>query len=415
MGCAATRSRPIPSLGVALAIAAIAAQFGRHVAERRHRSELPSASLLGGSPARCRSAADACTRRGARGRRARAVRARADRLSTDPAGSACSSPLYTVAAHTIGPAARRRPRRSSRRVARVRAHVGLVVGRRCRSASFISTVVFLSARSSSATTCAADVRVSRARRARRASRARARADRPPARAGRANAHRPRAARRRRPLRQLMIIQAGAARRSIATSTRRRPSDALRDLESHRAAGDGRDAPGARRAAHRRRRRRHAARAAAVARRRSASSSTAIPTCRSRCTETGDPPTSCPPSVELSAYRVVQEALTNVRRHAGQCAATSPSPSPRAATGCAGVEVTDDGRGASVRDQRRRPRAGRHARADGAVRRHGDRRSAPGWRVAGARHVPVAASTRGLRVIRVARSSTTRRWCAPASG
>jgi signal transduction histidine kinase len=53
----------------------------------------------------------------------------------------------------------------------------------------------------------------------------------------------------------------------------------------------------------------------------------------------------PPSVELSAYRVVQEALTNVRRHAGPvehvqvCVHREPLH--------LSVEIEDDGRGASV--------------------------------------------------------------------
>lgn len=51
----------------------------------------------------------------------------------------------------------------------------------------------------------------------------------------------------------------------------------------------------------------------------------------------------PPAVELSAYRVVQEALTNIRRHAGRVTRVEVNVSRRDHTLV--VEVTDDGRGA----------------------------------------------------------------------
>ena len=50
-----------------------------------------------------------------------------------------------------------------------------------------------------------------------------------------------------------------------------------------------------------------------------------------------------PGLDLAAYRVVQEALTNVRKHAG---ATSAQVALRYDTTELAVEVTDDGRGAS---------------------------------------------------------------------
>jgi signal transduction histidine kinase len=56
------------------------------------------------------------------------------------------------------------------------------------------------------------------------------------------------------------------------------------------------------------------------------------------------PAALPPAVDLAAYRVVQESLTNVVRHAGPARATV-----RVAYDGAGVEVevTDDGAGGSA--------------------------------------------------------------------
>jgi signal transduction histidine kinase len=53
----------------------------------------------------------------------------------------------------------------------------------------------------------------------------------------------------------------------------------------------------------------------------------------------------PPGMELSAYRVVQEALTNVRRHAGDVHRVEVSVCRN--EGSLVVEVDDDGRGASA--------------------------------------------------------------------
>jgi len=53
----------------------------------------------------------------------------------------------------------------------------------------------------------------------------------------------------------------------------------------------------------------------------------------------------PPGVELSAYRIVQEALTNVRRHAGSVQHVDVS--MVRANGSLTVEVADDGRGAAA--------------------------------------------------------------------
>ena len=61
-----------------------------------------------------------------------------------------------------------------------------------------------------------------------------------------------------------------------------------------------------------------------------------------------PASPCPvtPGVELSAYRVVQEALTNVMKHAGTTSevVVSISYQPEELA----IEVTDDGRGSATR-------------------------------------------------------------------
>ena len=58
---------------------------------------------------------------------------------------------------------------------------------------------------------------------------------------------------------------------------------------------------------------------------------------------GDRP-AVPPGVDLSAYRVVQEALTNVLKHAGPARAVVDV---RYTETCVTVEVTDDGRGSAA--------------------------------------------------------------------
>ena len=53
----------------------------------------------------------------------------------------------------------------------------------------------------------------------------------------------------------------------------------------------------------------------------------------------------PPDVDQAAYRIVQEALTNVSRHAGQaCASVRLHYAPDALT----VQVDDDGQGSGTR-------------------------------------------------------------------
>jgi signal transduction histidine kinase len=60
---------------------------------------------------------------------------------------------------------------------------------------------------------------------------------------------------------------------------------------------------------------------------------------------GSPDVSIPASIELSAYRIVQEALTNVRKHAGPVRKVNVS--LRHGGGEVRIEVTDDGWGASA--------------------------------------------------------------------
>jgi signal transduction histidine kinase len=56
---------------------------------------------------------------------------------------------------------------------------------------------------------------------------------------------------------------------------------------------------------------------------------------------GDTHSELPPGVEFTAYRIVQEALTNVLKHAGRASAAVVLRYEPAAL-C--IEVTDDGRG-----------------------------------------------------------------------
>lgn len=61
---------------------------------------------------------------------------------------------------------------------------------------------------------------------------------------------------------------------------------------------------------------------------------------------GDGTTALPPGIEFTAYRIVQEALTNVLKHAG----TAPHAAVvlRYEPAALGIEVTDDGRGVNGR-------------------------------------------------------------------
>ena len=76
------------------------------------------------------------------------------------------------------------------------------------------------------------------------------------------------------------------------------------------------------------------------------------------------PVKLPAGVDLSAYRIVQEALTNALKHAGPAHAWV---AVRYVGDDVEIEVANDGR-SQGEQRRRRPRPGRHARARGALRR-----------------------------------------------
>jgi signal transduction histidine kinase len=96
----------------------------------------------------------------------------------------------------------------------------------------------------------------------------------------------------------------------------------------------------------------------------------------------------PAGVELSAYRVVQEALTNVRRHAGQVRAVTVRVAR--VDGSLTVDIDDDGRG-SAADRTVRPGFGLRGMQErigafgGAV--HAGPRVGGGWRVSASIPLP----------------------------
>jgi len=141
---------------------------------------------------------------------------------------------------------------------------------------------------------------------------------------------------------LMIIQAGAARRSIATSPDR-AEDALRSLEAtgRQAMDELRRVLGVLRT--------NEVDGTPLSPQPSLSRVRELvegdPSYAIELHESGQPPLDMPPSVELSLFRIVQEALTNVRKHAGQVrhVGVTIAYEPEQIV----VEVVDDGRGASV--------------------------------------------------------------------
>ncbi len=141
---------------------------------------------------------------------------------------------------------------------------------------------------------------------------------------------------------LMIIQAGAARRSIATSPAQAET-ALKDLEA-----TGRDAMAELR------RVLGVLRASDPDDELQLAPQPSLATVRTliddaglpvELTEIGTPPGEIPSSVGLSLYRVVQEALTNIRKHAGAVrrVGVQITYSPDSVA----VQIVDDGRGATV--------------------------------------------------------------------
>jgi DNA-binding NarL/FixJ family response regulator/signal transduction histidine kinase len=90
------------------------------------------------------------------------------------------------------------------------------------------------------------------------------------------------------------------------------------------------------------------------------------------------PAPLPPGVDLSAYRIVQEALTNALKHAGPARARVVV---RYGARALELEITDTGRGAAAGNgDGGGARPGRHARAGAALRRPGGGRHAAGGRL-----------------------------------
>jgi hypothetical protein len=99
-------------------------------------------------------------------------------------------------------------------------------------------------------------------------------------------------------------------------------------------------------------------------------------------------------VEVNAYRIVQEALTNVRRHAGMVRKVEVSVVRE--NGSLTVEVDDDGAAGGRAPCHRGVRHRGHARTGGRVRWPAAHRPSRRWRLAGAGSVPRG---RGARMIR----------------
>ena len=142
---------------------------------------------------------------------------------------------------------------------------------------------------------------------------------------------------------LMIIQAGAARRSIATAPAQAES-ALHDVEAtgRAAMEELRRVLGVLRAESSDAENELAPQPSLETVRSLIESDPTLPVV---LREIGRPSSEVPSSVGLSLYRVVQEALTNVRKHAGHVRHVNVQVAyePEQVV----VQVTDDGRGASV--------------------------------------------------------------------
>ncbi len=102
--------------------------------------------------------------------------------------------------------------------------------------------------------------------------------------------------------------------------------------------------------------------------------------------TGEP-RDLPALLGLTAYRIVQEGLTNTLKHAGPGARTSVQLD--FGREMLTVVVTDDGRGAGVAPSSRSgSRPGRDAATRLDLRRYGERRTEGGRRLRGDRQAPV---------------------------
>ena len=231
---------------------------------------------------------------------------------------------------------------------------------------------------------------------------------------RAGAHRPRPARRRRPPR----VGDGRAGRRRAAGARQGPRAGPRraaDRRADRPHRDRRAARAARRAACRGRRADRPRRRRIRPRRGSTSWPSwspprGRPGSRSTHGVYGEP-RPVPDGVALSAYRVVQEALTNVVKHAG---ARQADVRVRYLDNALEVEVTDDGRGRASCRTGRRVRAARHAGTGRGARRRAGGRAAPGRRLPGPRQPARARVERRASAVTLCGSCwpTTRTWSAP---
>ena len=168
----------------------------------------------------------------------------------------------------------------------------------------------------------------------------------------------------------MMVRAG--RRGAARARRRARIDArgARDDRADRPQRAHRDAPARRDAAQRR----------ATTRWRRSPGSTTCPRSSAQVREAGLPvelarrrasARELPVGIELSAYRIVQEALTNALKHAGDAHAAVRV---RYGADSLELEIVDDGAGDAARAAERRPRPGRDARARRALRRPARRRA-----------------------------------------